>query len=81
MVANPAFVYGKSIATRRHKLAASLQELHKLLGIQTLCRASLKPCVGSKLVYNGLYETFTRWVTVASHHLEYFMSVYHIFLF
>ena len=79
MVANLAFVDCKSIAASRHELAAFLQELHKLLGIQTLCRASLKPCVGSELSYNRLYKTFTRWITVASHHLDYFMSVYHIF--
>ena len=79
MVANLAFVYCKSIAAGRHELTAFLQELHKLRGIQTLCRASLKPCVGPEFIYNRLYKTFTRWITVASHHLDYFMSVYHIF--
>ena len=77
MVTNFAFVYCKSIAAGRHELAAFLQELHKLLGIQPLCRASLKPCVGSEFIYNGLYKTFTRCITVASHHLDYFISVYH----
>lgn len=62
----------------RHELSALFQKIYKLRCGHATRRAGVEAFVLTEPFDNGVYELSFCSVTVSLHHMEYFVSVYHI---
>ncbi len=79
MIADFRYVHSKVIFSGSgHKLAAGFQKIDKFRRGHTRRRARIEPFILAETPDNLIYELLFRRITVSLHHVEYFVSMYHI---
>ncbi len=80
MIADLTCIHREAISLRWHKLAFFRKEIYEFGSRHVGSRAGIESLILAKAGLDGIYEFLLTGVSVSLHHVEYFMSVSHIFL-